>query len=1235
MRSQTTPIDFEGTHRYRRVRTLGQGGMGAVFEVEDRETGRRLALKTMLAAGPDRLLRFKREFRIAAELDHPNLVRLLDLGVEGETWFLTMELVEGRDLSSLLLGHAELGAQPLSSTVDLDEGLMGRRLEAADVAAPQPDGGGLRPPACDLHVVRDVVAQVLDALDYLHRRGVVHRDLKPSNLMLDRDGRLRVLDFGLASRHRLTEEDAEERKVVGTVAYMSPEQSRGERATPASDCYALGCVLFTLLAGRPPFEGSVMEIIERRLHHAPPRLDGLVEGVPQSVIEICARLMARAPAERADLDAIRVAFNLQPAARRSQQESEDSLFVGRHREQTAMHEQLVRVGRGELQVIAVSGSSGIGKSSLVAVVSRWARMRGFLCLEGRCYERERIRFLALDRAMDALLLGLQQWPAEALEGVSEALRQLRPLFPAAGILLAESEVAAAPSRRAAMELATDAFVALLERCQQEMPLLLALDDLQWTDGESMALLRALVERGQGRIAVFAVHRPEAEAPGHRLSPLLAAAEARQRLTRVRLGGLDLAETTELVSESAAGTLRRPLARALAEQTRGQPFLARLVAEHVALTLEAEDGDLPPLAVSTLLSSIIATFTDEAEELLALAATASAPLAVDLARGLMDLSAADFERALTELASLRFVQVSGDRLRVYHDRICELAYDRLAPHRRRFLHARLAEALAEAGGSAGQIHAHWAAAERPEMRRRYAVKAAREAEARLAFGQAARLWLEAREEGVSDAEDAELWFKAGDLFESAGQLQPAIDAYERGLAAHARAGASDRILVSRIYGQLGKAKSILGDVEGAASAFGVGLGLWGLVLERTLPQRIPRVLWLLLQLRLFALLPDHWLRRTPTPMVDGRVAAMETCVRGLAMIRWVPAVESALRVELETRRHTTPLMHVRSRVTRVARMAMMASGPRRVARCEELLREAERYNREVPDQQGTIHVLMARAALWLSMDPTRARHSARRAMEHLAQIGLRYSFHGILAHRIQLSGSVQSGHFRTAIADVGRPAYGLRGGIFDLGFANTTLALAHSLLGEMEEAEAAVVAVDALLERVAPSRLNAWARLARWHVWLCRGEPERVVQDEATLIGVVEPHGASLLPSEVPYAQLILAESMLAEARHVGRLSWRRARRIRGIARRVGAMPSILAKPRAMRLRALTSHLRGGPRAVRDARRAVERARETDSPYCRWLCLHAARSVGAATDEERDELESIGAAEGYRMWPHGC
>ena len=260
--SSTVAPEVTLAGRYRLVRRLASGGMGQVWRANDEILRRPVAVKllrTEYAEDPEFVDRFRAEARRTAALSHPGIASVFDYGETGQgertTAYLVMELVEGEPLSMLLAREGRLSA---TNTLD-------------------------------------VIAQSALALDSAHQAGVVHRDVKPSNLLLRHDGVVKVTDFGIA--HAADEvQRTESGVVVGTAAYLSPEQVACQPATAASDIYALGIVAYECLAGRRPFTGEhpiALALAHRR--SAPPPLP---EDVPESVQELVAWMMAKAPRAR-------------------------------------------------------------------------------------------------------------------------------------------------------------------------------------------------------------------------------------------------------------------------------------------------------------------------------------------------------------------------------------------------------------------------------------------------------------------------------------------------------------------------------------------------------------------------------------------------------------------------------------------------------------------------------------------------------------------------------------------------------------------------------------------------------------------------------------------------------------------------------------------------------------------------------------------------------------------------
>jgi serine/threonine-protein kinase len=246
--------------RYRMIRKLGGGGMADVYLAEDQELGRRVAIKILhdRYANDDQFVeRFRREAKHAAGLSHPNVVSIFDRGETNGSYYIVMEYVEGKTLKELIRSRGP----------------------------------------CPIPVAIAYTRQILSALRYAHRSGLIHRDIKPHNVIVDSEGVVKVTDFGIAraGASQMTEEGS----IIGTAQYLSPEQARGAPVDQTSDLYSTGIVLFELLTGDVPFTGETpVEIAMKHLSEIPDAPSQRRRDVPPDLDLVVLRALAKDPAER-------------------------------------------------------------------------------------------------------------------------------------------------------------------------------------------------------------------------------------------------------------------------------------------------------------------------------------------------------------------------------------------------------------------------------------------------------------------------------------------------------------------------------------------------------------------------------------------------------------------------------------------------------------------------------------------------------------------------------------------------------------------------------------------------------------------------------------------------------------------------------------------------------------------------------------------------------------------------
>lgn len=752
--------------------------MGVVYEAFDRERGEVIALKTIRESHGKGMYRIKREFRSIAELEHPNLIRLHDLFVDGEQCFFTMELVRGLELTpwtSAALPHAD------------------------ERHATLPDGFAL----FDERAVRHAVAGIAAGIDALHGAGLLHRDLKPSNVMVTHEGRVVVLDFGLVADAHAAAQQTVEGEVAGTIAYMAPEQARGEvELTRAIDAYALGVVLYELLTGRLPHEGPPLMMLAAKQRAERVRPSQRTGGIPLDLDDLTSALLAHDPTARPTMAEVRrvIGEASHPSARgsnsNSNSNSRESLpaLFGRAAELAKLHIALDATANGTPGVFLLRGRSGIGKSALIAAFTRQAeRDQRAVVFAGRCHERETVPFKGLDGVVDALSRHLAAAsPAELGRLLPPNTADLGTLFP---VLRRIPPIASAYARRASSErskqrVRAEGFACLAEmlrRIGDVAPLIVVVDDVQWADADTATGIIELL-RGAAPPSMFLLlgtrltdaSPVEVAIFGREAAPTVAAL---QRET-LQLGDLDDDSIGQIAHRELGRHASDALVAAVARDAHGNPFAA---GELVRFLREDDSGDVDPseemAAVTTSIDALVRrraqSLDDAARRLLDVIVIAGEPTAAAVLLQAAEIDEGD-RSAVERLRARHWVRTSRaaatGALDTVHDRVREAMLEGLDGTRRAHLHRRLAIALeAQEDPPHDRLARHFAAAGDRSLAFHHAVEAAQVAQAALALRRAAELFGMAIELG-SDDETRVLYPTYAESLAAAGRHEAAADAW---------------------------------------------------------------------------------------------------------------------------------------------------------------------------------------------------------------------------------------------------------------------------------------------------------------------------------------------------------------------------------------------------------------------------------------------------------------------------
>jgi len=721
---------------YRISDTIATGGMGVVYRAHHIETGHVVALKTVAGVRPGTIGSIRREILALLRVRHPGVVRIVGEGMEGGLPWHAMELLEGQPLRTYIESvwarfrpHNEIDTTPDGigswnvTAPESTRSIAARRVETQAIPRSRmPAGAGPDHQRRSLTIVR----RLCQTLAFLHGEGIVHGDLKPENVVLASDGKPVLVDFGIMRRVAgATGREALEvgHDGAGTLAYMAPEQIRGEVTDARADLYALGCILYELVCGRSPFvEDWTGATQAQRLDRVPIPPRELVDDLHPSLEALLARLLAKdaqhRPGYADDVGAELEALGGEPSVELSTPPARPYLYRPRFSGRNALVAELnleiaaTRNGRG--RCVVLTGPSGGGKTRLCLELAASAVAAGMQVVSGECTP---LGAPGSDRGVGMPLQAFRpllqiiadrcrmEGPemTERLLGVhSRVLEEVEPAFADVAAYDDKSSPPRLPAERAT-ERVQHAVVEVVERFGELWPLLIVIDDLQWADDLTLGVVRSFANRTDARLHVMLLATCRSESGDTALDAVRTAPGA----LSLRLDPLGTVEVERIIAGmTARDNPPETLVKHLAVETGGNPFfIAEYLKAAVAEGLLARVSGrwqfrvddtwrlVAPGSVEVLVARRLDGLGARARHLVQVGSVLGRSFGSD---ELSEVALRDIlpdDDAIEELISRQIlVEEAPSALRFVHDKIRETAYDSMDETDRRSCHGRAAVVL---------------------------------------------------------------------------------------------------------------------------------------------------------------------------------------------------------------------------------------------------------------------------------------------------------------------------------------------------------------------------------------------------------------------------------------------------------------------------------------------------------------------------------------------------------------
>jgi serine/threonine protein kinase/predicted ATPase len=885
---------------YRILEPLGRGGMGIVYRARHISSERAIALKTVSVPAPKWLDSIRREVQALTRIRHPGVVRIVDHGVQqGRPWY-AMDLVEGESLRRFgqrIWSPFRRVSTPVPSTEEVSK-TEGVSVHWANTlrdgeepgATPPARIEGIVPAAAgELAAVLQIMRRLCATLAFLHGEGFINGDLKPENILLVGDQPV-IIDFGLTAHHpgRTGREALEaQRGMSGTLPYMSPEQVRGEFLDARSDLYSVGCMLYELVTGTPPFTGAPRTIMRQHLSESPVPPSQLASGVAPELERLMLKLLEKDLTERygyADEVAALLAELCRDARRLSDFPPAQSYLyrprlVGREDVVAALTQLRERAINGSGSLVLIGGESGVGKTRLAMELTRIVpstRMR-VVTSEASALATESAAAVgpAPLHALKSLLQAVADRCHEGGTDVTESLlggrRSVLAMYepalaqvPGVGGLAPPMPLGAEASRLRLFKYLAETIGCYAE----EKPLLWVLDDLGWADELSLAFLRSLSAEFLEAHSILIVGTYRAEEP----SEGVAAIAKLPHVTHLTLPRLDEAAVCLMIGDMLA--LPESLdgfTEFIARQAEGNPFfvaeyLRTAVAERLLYrdqrhtwqlvdkqtTHEYESLSLPR-SLLALIEQRLRKLSPAAHQAGLAAAVLGREVELETLLEVASLSEDAAGNAIDELMRRQVLeQPEPQSLRFAHDKLRVVTYTQAPAEQLRELHARAATALEarwrehpDASQKWATLGHHFAAAQDSKRAAHYLGLAANHARHKYAHSEAIRLYQEAikqverillrLESDPASWNDTliDLLEALGDVHALSGQRNEARACYE---AAIARTPEDRTAATARLHRKTGKTWETDHQHENALRCYGLALQAVGTDFIDAAPER---------------------------------------------------------------------------------------------------------------------------------------------------------------------------------------------------------------------------------------------------------------------------------------------------------------------------------------------------------------------------------------------------------------